>query len=113
MHSRVGDNFRAASQDVPNYRFSRTAARQILSDWYQYDTEAVTPAKLIQILQHPNISLNPLALELQRKTEGKLGNNMVDHPLRTSSNEDHIQAKAINHPRASSSSQEDIDSGDE
>ena len=34
MHSTVGGNFRAASQDVPNYRFDRTAARQILSDWY-------------------------------------------------------------------------------
>ena len=72
LDSRVGGELRLLIQG-PSFDLGRTAGRTLLCSWYRFSLfeegsrrEAVS--MLVKVLRHPDISLLPLAAEIERSS---------------------------------------------
>ena len=60
LHDRVGGDFKRA-QSCKGFKSDRTAARKVLTNWYNHDPDGVATEKLVSVFQNENIALKPLA----------------------------------------------------
>ena len=65
LHDRVGGDFKRA-QSCKGFKSDRTAARKLLTNWYDNDPDGVATEKLVSVLQNENIALKPLAHSLAK-----------------------------------------------
>ena len=95
MHTVVGGNLKRSLEDNPNYKFDRTAARTVFSDWYENNPREVNVRNLLMILKDPNVSLHPLALELEKMVSGQTIESGANQPLKLVSSQNEIEMDAI------------------
>ena len=95
MHTVVGGNLKRALEDNPNYKFDRTAARIVFSDWYENDPREVNVTNLLKILRDQNVSLLPLALELENIVSSQSTESVASQPPEGAKVQNQIQIDTI------------------
>ena len=85
LHSRVGGELRRLIQG-PSFELGRNVGRTLLCSWYRFSLFEEVPRQeatsvLVKVLRHPDISLLPLAAEIERSSSKAV----LESPLRLTS----------------------------